>query len=418
MSITKFTFKDHFREWTLSETSFSDFNLMIGHSGVGKTRILKALYSVLSIGSGRKRSLSGCEWHLEVTTENNDYIWQAKTSIPDTLPVNWSEDDSETKSGDYPQPSFIFESIVRNQKDKLIDRDATKFVFNNERLPKLTPAISAISLLWNEESITPLRDALRRNIFSQAVYQLPRSLRVDEVKLQSVRGKYRSLEALKKALDVHILLKAYLLQEDYIESFEEIKQHFIEIFDTVLDIKIGSLTEFEPLIINKSSPNNERLVFAIKEEGISGWLVHPRLSSGMWRTLLHLFEIALAPPDTLVVVDEFENSLGVNCLPQLTDYFLRHTDLQFILTSHHPYIINNVPWRYWKLVTRQGSEVAVKDATSIPALSEASSLERFTQLLNLEEFEEAVQGTCTSTLKADERSQKSIVHGWDMSSLN
>jgi hypothetical protein len=83
--------------------------------------------------------------------------------------------------------------------------------------------------------------------------------------------------------------------------------------------------------------------------------------------------------------------MGVNCLPEITDHFLRYSDLQFILTSHHPYVINNIPWQYWKLVTREGSEVTVKDATSVSALSTASSLDRFTQLLNLEEYAEAIR---------------------------
>jgi hypothetical protein len=33
----------------------------------------------------------------------------------------------------------------------------------------------------------------------------------------------------------------------------------------------------------------------------------------------------------------------------------------------------------------------VRDATSIPSLDSASSLEKFTQLLNLEEYAEAIQ---------------------------
>jgi hypothetical protein len=111
----------------------------------------------------------------------------------------------------------------------------------------------------------------------------------------------------------------------------------------------------------------------------------------MQRTLVHLLSIALAPSGTVIIVDEIENSMGVNCLPQLIEHFLQRTDLQFILTSHHPYVINNIPWRYWRLVTRKGSEVTVRDATSIPALDSASSLEKFTQLMNLEEYEEAIK---------------------------
>ena len=72
--------------------------------------------------------------------------------------------------------------------------------------------------------------------------------------------------------------------------------------------------------------------------------------------------------------DEFENSLGVNCMGPLTDFILsRANDLQFIITSHHPYIINNIPKSYWKIVRRKGSAVRVTPASEIPALQGPSA---------------------------------------------
>ena len=44
-----------------------------------------------------------------------------------------------------------------------------------------------------------------------------------------------------------------------------------------------------------------------------------------------------------------------------------------------------------RLVTREGSVVTVKDVASIPEFDSASSLEKFTQLMNLEEYEEAIR---------------------------
>jgi hypothetical protein len=64
--------------------------------------------------------------------------------------------------------------------------------------------------------------------------------------------------------------------------------------------------------------------------------------------------------------------------------------MQFILTSHHPYIINNIPWKTWQLVTRKGGYVRVTNATQIPHLQTASSMEKFIQLINLPEYEEGI----------------------------
>ena len=48
----------------------------------------------------------------------------------------------------------------------------------------------------------------------------------------------------------------------------------------------------------------------------------------------------LWPDGSVILIDEFENSLGVNCLDEITEDVVKESRrLQFILTSHHPYII-------------------------------------------------------------------------------
>ncbi|HSO00009.1 MAG TPA: AAA family ATPase, partial [Candidatus Nanopelagicales bacterium] len=140
------------------------------------------------------------------------------------------------------------------------------------------------------------------------------------------------------------------------------------------------------------SSDFESLEFCLKERGVETWIRASAISSGMRRTLNHLVDIFLAPPGAVVIIDEFENSLGKNCMPALTDFIRsRAPDLQFLITSHHPYIINNIPIHTWKLVRRRGSHVSVLSAREIPALQEASHHDAFDRLLNLPEFEEGVE---------------------------
>ncbi|MDB9535757.1 hypothetical protein PN451_07880 [Dolichospermum planctonicum CS-1226] len=38
-------------------------------------------------------------------------------------------------------------------------------------------------------------------------------------------------------------------------------------------------------------------------------------------------------------------------MAELTDFILdKSSDIQFILISHHPYMINNIPWDNWQIV--------------------------------------------------------------------
>lgn len=87
----------------------------------------------------------------------------------------------------------------------------------------------------------------------------------------------------------------------------------------------------------------------------------------------------------MILIDEFENSLGVNCIDEITNNLLNYKrNLQFIITSHHPYIINNIHYNNWKLVTRKGGVVLAQEINKYHLGK--SKHEAFIQLINLEEY--------------------------------
>ena len=89
-------------------------------------------------------------------------------------------------------------------------------------------------------------------------------------------------------------------------------------------------------------------------------------------------------------MDEFENSLGVNCIDELTNDILNsERNIQFVLTSHHPYIINNIPYQNWKIVTRKAGKVTIKNASDY-RIGE-SRHDYFIQLLQLDDFNNGIE---------------------------
>jgi hypothetical protein len=75
----------------------------------------------------------------------------------------------------------------------------------------------------------------------------------------------------------------------------------------------------------------------------------------------------------------------------LTDFILnKASHLQRLLSSHHPYIINRIPDKTWKLVTRKGGQVSVINGTDIPQLQTESSTDKFIQLTRLPEYKNAI----------------------------
>jgi predicted ATPase len=241
---------------------------------------------------------------------------------------------------------------------------------------------SAITLLAEEDDITPVYKAFRRFLFSETPQHAGVSMLNEPEEITMALGNTLQAFFENTPINTPAVIKGYLLQKFFNDDFDEVKEYYFEMFPKVNDIKID---------VRANKSGGYKFSLAIKESVSDNWILQPKISSGMFRTLVHLIEVSTAPAGSVIVIDEFENSLGINCMPEITDFILdKAIELQFILTSHHPYIIHNMPWKKWQIVSRHDNNVKVTKATDIPALDTASSLDKFTQLINLAEYEEGI----------------------------
>jgi len=378
MKIQSFKFSNHKENWHIEEVKFEDLNLLVGGSGVGKTRILKALDLICDVAIGRNRNLDDLEWSINFSHLGQNYRWELKSSSIKNEEIFINLNESE-------QTEIVYEKLVRYDDDSEIEillRSGLDSKFNNEKLPKLKRTESAITLLSEEDLIIPVRQAFKQLIFNFETrqkwmiglgYDPAKMELLDEIKLNA----YDFQEYFAGDPPV---LKAFCLQKFFPHLFNEIKEYYIDIFPELKDVRVSS---------KRDSDGDFLLFFEIQENGLEDWIPQQRISSGMFRTLIFLIEVISAPKESVILIDEFENSLGINCMAELTDFLLdKSPDVQFILTSHHPYIINNIPWKTWQIVSKYGNEVRVRKASDIPALDTASSLDKFTQLINLLDSEE------------------------------
>jgi len=207
--------------------------------------------------------------------------------------------------------------------------------------------------------------------------------------LDEARQEYATLDALGADFSLPLHHKAFLLQELFPESFAKVNETFQEAFPAVREVKVH---RFHPAALDPSTTEAYSVALVVEELGVDRLIFFSEMSSGMQRFLSFIVHLSFAPPGTVVLIDELESGFGVNCLPAVTDFLLSLApNCQFIITSHHPYIIEKIPLRQWKIVTRKGSRVRVLDASRIPALREGkSSLDHFTRLMNLPEYEEGI----------------------------
>jgi len=394
MSISRLEFKDAFFGWELAETVFSDFNLLVGKSGVGKTRILSVFRALRVAGTRNVRGVNGCGWSVDIAIGDKCYTWKVQTSLVEKLGparlVNDGEDEDSSRN-----PVILSEYISEKGSSKpIVRRSQDSFDFGEKSLPKLKNDTSAIALLQDEDELAPLYTALRRIVFSEAgerphVFPFFHTV-FDKVRLDGLKEMFTTLRDLQEAQDVPMLERAYILQHYFGDVFKRLTLQYSAIFPTVQEVRVGERRTFEP--DNNSEGSSRTITMGVKEQGVDGWIVVERLSSGMYRTLIHLLELELAPPGTIVIIDELENGLGVNCLNEIVQCLIeRSAELQFVVTSHHPYVINSVPINRWRLVTRKGSVITVKDERVIRALQGNSAQDRFIRLINLSDYEDGIQ---------------------------
>jgi len=379
MKIKSFTFNSTNQNWNIEEVYFDDLNLLVGASGVGKTRILRALDLICDVAKDKKRKLDDVQWSINFSHLGKNYRWELKTS----------NSIDEAFSSEPGQAEIVYEKLIEVKDSceaEILHRTTTESKLNNEKLPKLKRTESAITLLAEEDSIAPIAEAFKRFIFNETPQRVVVSVPFDpnNVSMSSdselTDSEHIDVEKFKEtSVDTPTVFKAFFLQKLFPDLFDEIKESYIDIFPSVKDVRVT---------INKESSNQHRLLFEIEDDS-DNWISQQHISSGMYRTLTYLIEILAAPEESVVVIDEFENSLGINCMPELTDFILdKSPKLQFILTSHHPYIINNIPWKTWQVVSRVDNKIRSRKAVDIPELDTASSLDKFTQLVNLLDCED------------------------------
>ena len=393
MKILELAYEDKATGWKLNPVQFSDLNLLVGVSGVGKTKILKAILNIKAIARGFR--YRGVKWFIRfLTTDQVEYQWKGEFDLGHnerkTIVKNTNQSvkiTPEPEESDFPK--IIYESLFNNKQESplLIKREQDIITFNNQPvIVKLSQKQSLISLFNGEKEVQLLNKEFSLIKISQAALfedsTFNNTYEEYEHSGSNFKGFNRNTAVFKKAsfedyknryrdLNVSTVLSLIQNEKNSIKGklalssyfipdvFKELQARFIEIFPSIEKIEIVRLN------LQSDFDNSNEIFFEIrlKENNNQQPIYQSEISSGMLKTLLHLSETYFSPSGSVILIDEFENSLGVNCLDSITED-LTDSDhhLQFIITSHHPYVINNIRPSHWKIVTRQGGEVTVKRA--------------------------------------------------------
>lgn len=379
MRIISIRYRDNTQKWELDEIHFFNLTLLVGISGVGKTQILNSILRLKSIANGK--SLNGVEWNVSFKNEEQTYVWSGKFESLENLKEEYLPNRDEDDN-DEVKPKIMEESVTLNN-ELIAKRKDNEIFFQGQKMPKLSSEESLINIFKEEETILPAFEGFKKIIFRDHTRK-EGGLEFRFLDLKKIKKKFSTLEAIRNS-DLDITTKLTCLYENQKEAFQEIINSYKDVFPQVEDVKIAPSADQNLPTFLADIP-----IIQFKEKGVDTWILQDKMSSGMIRSFIHISEMYLLSAGTVVLIDEFENSLGVNCIDILTeDLIYEHSRLQFIATSHHPYIINKIPYEYWKIVTRKGGKIKTFDARAFK-LGE-SSHERFINLINLPQYKKGIE---------------------------
>lgn len=368
----------HFTEedgWDFSNIHLHRTNLFVGASGVGKSRVLNTICNLGEfISKGGEKGLRAGNWHLQFSDGNVRFEWSMK-----------STDNGPTKR------LVEAEQLVRIVEDNrqiVFERAGAQFRYANAKLPMMSPSTPGLFLFREEEAVSPVHNwftrILRRafwgaDLAANLAYEALPPHFEPEIKKRKGQDAFELLWEMTGQYGLGISARMYLIKRTMPQLFYEIGKIYKSVFSTIEDVDVGDAVE-----LKIAMPQTGLMpILFLKEKHVDKKIHLQDLSSGMQKVLLILLDILTLPANGMYLIDEYENSLGVNAigfLPEILSDLTRPA--QFIITSHHPYLINKIPVKDWQLFHRKGSRVQIKAGAEFAEKYNLSRQTAFTKLIN------------------------------------
>jgi len=355
-------------EWHFSTTGLKRVNLLVGDTGSGKTRFLNALFNMAMVSVSNDLSFQPRgKWTVRLSIGGADYLWHLHSDFNSNKEVAVKQ-----------------EKLVRQMDSNetiIIERTEHKHYFLGKPQPKLTSKVSSISLFQNEEMVKPVYQGfssmIRRSFSDEGLINSFAPQGVSKDLYQSFRNANDLFKVFSSPFQANVRLS--LLQEISPSKYDSLVSSYRKIFPFVGSTRIVDITQSG----NKDVGSLQTPIFYIKETSQTSWIRSTDLSSGMQKVLLILLDTVLLPQGGVYLIDEYENSLGINAINFLPNFLLESDENnQFFITSHHPYIINAIGIDSWLVFHRQGTRVLLKHGSDLKEKYGKSKQEQFIQLVN------------------------------------
>ncbi|WP_303841055.1 AAA family ATPase [Selenomonas ruminantium] len=344
----------------INHVEFNRLNLLVGASAAGKTSILRVISKfimAISLGHSIKEQ---CKFKICFSVADRrfdvpalkDYLWEIETKEEDVLSA---EDTSAC-------PILREKLQELSSGNIIIDRQEAKiYIAGYENIPQISKTQSTIFIFRENNPFNIIVDDMRSSLTlynqNSAFYsvshkmleQLKRIIQDANDNGQPLRWHYVTQSKFPVSLFIYI-----------------VKNTNRSKFDAFLEDLQDIFPEIEDVHLNQYSSDNGDYYLSIKQKG--HMILQPDISSGVMRTIYILACIHFCEPSSVIMFDELENSLGVNCLDEMVERIIQKSakkQMQFLLTSHHPYIINQLPTNSWLVISQKDGIIDSKKASDL-----------------------------------------------------
>ena len=359
----------------ISHVDFNRLNLLVGASAAGKTTILRVISQfILAISMGHSikehcsiRMSFSIEDRLSGGKKLKEYLWELRTKEE----IVFAAEDSSACPICY---EVLHE--LQGKKDIIRRQDNRINIDGYENLPQVPKLQSAIYIFRENAPFNAIIDDMRgaMTLYNQNVAFNPVSTELlEQIKkiIQDARKNERPIRwhyAVQNKFPISLLI--YIVKNTLPERYDDFLEDLQEIFP-----------EIEEVHINQIASDDGKYYLSIRQNG--NLILQPDISSGIMRTIYVLSCIHFCESNALIMFDELENSLGVNCLDEVVERIRQQSienKAQFMLTSHHPYIINQIPVKSWLIVSQKDGVIESRRAEEL-GLGKMQR-ERFFELIN------------------------------------
>lgn len=381
MLIHSMEFENYTTGQKIKKITFDKLNLLVGCSGAGKTQILKTLSSYI-VTASRDPVISSIQFEGYFKLEFSMFL--PKINDDDDFKereVSWeirTEKMENIVSEPYRLAYGVSAELLFIDGEEVIHRTKDTLLIGKEKNATISPEQSAISVFKVPKAVSYISVGLFSVV--SYYYQMSALNDVAKTEVEQIRNRIARLSkanyfSSKVPIQAFFTFYSGLMQIDLVKKydqflFDKFLSRLQDVFPSIEDLKIDFLD------------NTNYYTLFIKEN--NKWIPKESISSGMLKSIYILVAISFNLGNTVVLLDELENSLGVNCLDEITDYIVDEAEgnTQFILTSHHPYIINHIPERYWRIVSQNNGIISSQKANDVGIGTVGNRQDKFFQLIN------------------------------------